>query len=198
MILTTAVKKGQYDRIRLVRREHTASGKVVPSDILGGQALLAAEPGAPERVSPGMRRIAVLAAMAALGLAACGGSDSESSATPAATEAATDAAHRGARRRPPADRLPSSRSPPIPAARRSSPRSTLTAKAGRVEVDFSNQSQLPHAVSIEGNGVDEKTETVTGQDAPPLTVDLKPGTYTFYCPVGDHRAAGMEGTITVK
>jgi hypothetical protein len=34
VVLTTAVKKGQYDRIRLVRREHLASGKVVPSDIL--------------------------------------------------------------------------------------------------------------------------------------------------------------------
>ena len=28
VILTTAVKKGQYDKIRLVRREHLASGKV--------------------------------------------------------------------------------------------------------------------------------------------------------------------------
>jgi hypothetical protein len=37
VILTTAVKKGQYDRIRLVRREHLASGKVVPSDILAAQ-----------------------------------------------------------------------------------------------------------------------------------------------------------------
>ena len=37
VILTTAVKKGQYDKIRLVRREHTASGKVVPSDILAAK-----------------------------------------------------------------------------------------------------------------------------------------------------------------
>ena len=77
--------------------------------------------------------------------------------------------------------------------------SKLTAQAGNVEIDFSNQAQIPHAVTIEGNGLEEKTtETVTGADAPPLTVDLKPGTYTFYCPVDGHRAAGMEGTITVK
>jgi uncharacterized cupredoxin-like copper-binding protein len=27
---------------------------------------------------------------------------------------------------------------------------------------------------------------------------LKPGTYTFYCSVDGHEAAGMKGTLTVK
>ena len=31
-----------------------------------------------------------------------------------------------------------------------------------------------------------------------VTENLKPGTYTFYCSVDGHEAAGMKGTLTVK
>ena len=74
----------------------------------------------------------------------------------------------------------------------------MTAKAGTVTVNFGNPSSVPHAVEIEGNGVEEETETVTGADAPPITVDLKAGTYKYYCPVDGHEEAGMKGTLTVE
>jgi plastocyanin len=74
----------------------------------------------------------------------------------------------------------------------------VTAKAGKVTVEFSNPSSVPHGVEIEGDGVEEETETVTGSDAPPITVDLKAGTYEYYCPVAGHKEAGMKGTLTVK
>ena len=70
---------------------------------------------------------------------------------------------------------------------------TLTAKAGKVTIDFANPLQRPHGVEIEGNGVEEKTETVTSGDAPPITVDLKPGTYEFYCPVRRPQGGRHEG-----
>jgi uncharacterized cupredoxin-like copper-binding protein len=35
-------------------------------------------------------------------------------------------------------------------------------------------------------------------DKASVTVDLKAGDYEFYCPVGNHRAEGMEGKLTVS
>jgi plastocyanin len=74
---------------------------------------------------------------------------------------------------------------------------TLKAKAGTVTVKFDNAASVPHAFSVEGNGVDKDGKVVTkGSDT--LTVKLKPGKYTFYCPVDGHRQAGMQGTLTVS
>ena len=55
---------------------------------------------------------------------------------------------------------------------------------------------MPHAVEVEGNGVEEESETVTGGETE-LTVDLEAGEYTYYCPVGS-TARTMEGTLTVE
>jgi plastocyanin len=73
----------------------------------------------------------------------------------------------------------------------------LTAKAGKVTISFDNQSSVPHAVEVEGNGVEEESETIT-KSSNKLELDLKPGSYEFYCPVGNHKAAGMEGKLTVE
>jgi plastocyanin len=73
----------------------------------------------------------------------------------------------------------------------------LSAPAGEVSIELVNESSVPHAVEVEGNGVEEESETVTGANTT-LTVDLEPGEYVFYCPVGNHRAGGMEGTLTVE
>ena len=74
---------------------------------------------------------------------------------------------------------------------------SLSAKAGKVTIDFKNASQVPHAVEVEGNGVERETKTVTGGSAS-LAANLKPGKYEFYCPVADHKEEGMKGTLTVK
>jgi len=74
-----------------------------------------------------------------------------------------------------------------------------SAKAGKVTVDFKNPQSLTHDVAIEDSSGKEvgKTELI-GEGETSTTVDLKPGTYTYYCTVPGHREAGMEGTLTVK
>jgi uncharacterized cupredoxin-like copper-binding protein len=76
--------------------------------------------------------------------------------------------------------------------------SSPTVKAGSVTIEAKNEGGTDHALEIEGNGLEEqRTDTVGPNDSSFITVDLKPGTYTMYCPVDGHRALGMKGTITV-
>jgi uncharacterized cupredoxin-like copper-binding protein len=77
-------------------------------------------------------------------------------------------------------------------------KSTLTAKSGKVTIDMSNPSPLPHGVAVEGNGVDKDGQVVNKGGTSTVSVTLKPGKYTFYCPVPGHRQAGMQGTLTVQ
>jgi uncharacterized cupredoxin-like copper-binding protein len=77
-------------------------------------------------------------------------------------------------------------------------KSSLTAKAGKVTIVMDNPSDLPHAVEIEGDGVEVAGEVVMKGGVSKAGADLKAGEYEFYCPVGNHKDAGMEGTLTVN
>jgi plastocyanin len=123
-----------------------------------------------------MRWMAAAGACAALGLAGCGSGNDGSS--PSGGGGGLDI------------------SAPADGAKKFT-KTELTASAGKITVKFDNPASIPHGVTIEGNGVDAASDVVTGSNTS-LTVDLKPGKYTFYCPVGDHRAEGMQGTLTVS
>lgn len=74
----------------------------------------------------------------------------------------------------------------------------LSTKAGAVTITMTNMSALEHNVTIaEGSKVIGATPTFTG-GTKAVTLNLKPGKYTFYCSVPGHRQAGMEGTLVVK
>jgi uncharacterized cupredoxin-like copper-binding protein len=77
-------------------------------------------------------------------------------------------------------------------------KSDLSAKAGKVTIVMKNPSGLPHAIAIEGNGVDKDGQTVQKGGTSTVTVTLKPGKYDFYCPVDGHEDAGMKGDLTVS
>ena len=75
----------------------------------------------------------------------------------------------------------------------------LTAKAGKVAIAFTNMAPLSHNMTVASasGAVLDATPTFHG-GSKTLTLNLKPGTYKFYCSVPGHRMAGMEGTLTVK
>ena len=118
-----------------------------------------------------------------LGLAACGGGDDE-----AATTGATAGGGGGA-----GGTIQIKTSSGI-----SYDESSVEASAGEVTIEYTNDSGLPHNVTLEGSGADgEATDTITEGSAD-LTVNLEPGEYKFFCSVDSHRDQGMEGTLVVK
>lgn len=77
--------------------------------------------------------------------------------------------------------------------------SSATATAGHVTIKSMNPQGTGHDISLKGNGVDEKGEVVESGGVSTIDIaDLKPGTYTYYCSVPGHEAAGMKGTLTVS
>ena len=74
-----------------------------------------------------------------------------------------------------------------------------TVQAGTVTFEVTNDGQAPHNLEVEGNGIEEELEAdLAAGESGTLTVDLQPGTYEWYCPVGNHAEMGMEGELTVE
>lgn len=142
-----------------------------------------------------VRKLLALVAIAAIpvALAACGSDDSTStsassdtSSTAATTESSTTAAGGGGG----AVQIGETEYKLDP--------SDPTVKAGSVTFDVSNDGTTTHNLQIEGNGVEETTDSLSPGDTGQLTVDLKPGTYEMYCTIDGHKDLGMDGTITVQ
>jgi len=71
--------------------------------------------------------------------------------------------------------------------------------SGPQTLRITNGGKQNHNFAIEGNGVAQRLgNDLTRGDSADMTVNLKPGTYTVYCPVDKHRAKGMQRTITVQ
>ena len=140
--------------------------------------------------------VAALGALSSLALVACGGGDSSSSTTPAATTSSTTSTTAavgggagGGTVNVEAD----------PNGDLAYTQTSLTANAGSDTIDFNNPASLAHNVTIQDSSGKTigATDTITGSTTS-TTVDLKPGTYTFFCSVDSHEQAGMKGTLTVK
>ena len=141
---------------------------------------------------------AVTIIVAALGITACGGSSHSSAASSAASSApaqsstapASSAGQAAGALTVAAD----------PSGQLKFTKTSLTAKAGKVTIQFTNNAPLAHNLTIQqgtSGAVIGAIPTFTGGTRT-LTVTLKPGIYTFFCSVPGHRDAGMQGTLTVR
>ncbi len=81
-----------------------------------------------------------------------------------------------------------------------------TATPGAVTIEMPNMSGVMHNIAVEpgtggatpaGKPLLGKSQFISKGTAS-VTVNLKPGTYTFFCQAPGHRAAGMYGALTVK
>lgn len=75
----------------------------------------------------------------------------------------------------------------------------LEARVGEITIEYTNPSEVPHNVAIEGPAGEElaQGETVTGGATGPATAALEAGEYAYFCSIPGHREAGMEGVLTV-
>ena len=77
--------------------------------------------------------------------------------------------------------------------------SERTIAAGTVTFTVANVGTIPHALEVEGQGIEQETAVIQPGASATLTLTLKPGTYEVYCPVGNdsHKKLGMETELKV-
>jgi plastocyanin len=99
--------------------------------------------------------------------------------------------------------MPARRGDPVPVSIKLSEwsvqLSAATVPAGPVTFSVTNGGSIPHALEVEGGGIEQQTPLIQPGTTATLTLTLKPGTYEVYCPVGmdSHKKLGMETHLTV-
>jgi plastocyanin len=77
--------------------------------------------------------------------------------------------------------------------------SSSTLPAGTYTFTVRNTGKATHSLTIQGpGGVNVTSDKVQGGQSTTMTVTLQPGTYDVYCPIGNHKAMGMDSTLTVS
>jgi uncharacterized cupredoxin-like copper-binding protein len=124
------------------------------------------------------RRRCLFALVPALALAACGGGGGSSSATPTA---------------------PANPNLTVIAEEIHFDQKQYSVTAGEVRVAYPNEGTQTHTFVVQdpkGDDVAPKLRVGPGKETGGV-YQLAPGTYTVYCDITGHRAAGMVATLTV-
>ncbi|MBA2505954.1 MAG: hypothetical protein H0V29_08425 [Thermoleophilaceae bacterium] len=74
------------------------------------------------------------------------------------------------------------------------PKDPAITEPGEFTFQVENGGETEHALEVEGKGGTDPTPP--GETAE-LKVELDEGTYTWFCPLADHRQRGMEGVVEV-
>ena len=132
------------------------------------------------------RSALVLCAILAVGLAACGGNDSDDGAAAAAGGAADEGAVAAA---------PAGSGLEVVAKDIAFEPAALTLGSSPAKITLRNDGAILHTLVIDG-APGFKLEAAKGA-SDTGTLDVAPGTYAAYCDQPGHRAAGMESKLTV-
>lgn len=73
----------------------------------------------------------------------------------------------------------------------------LSVPSGPVEITYRNEGQILHTLLVQEVPKFKKLEVPSTGDTDSGTLEVGPGTYTFYCDQPGHRAAGMEAKLKV-
>ena len=140
------------------------------------------------------KTLILLAVIVPLTLAACGGDDDDDASTAAETTSSETSSTTTAQ----AASGGGGETVAIKETEYKLDPSDPTVKAGTVTFDLSNDGTTDHNLEIEGDGVEEVSDTIAAGQSGELTVDLEPGTYEIYCAIDGHKDLGMEGELTVQ
>jgi plastocyanin len=134
-----------------------------------------------------------------LAIAACGGSSTTHNGSPPAATSNPTAASTSTPSAPTPTQASTLGISADPSGQLKFTSNSLSSKAGKVTVDFTNKSPVPHDVLLvdSSNKIIGQTPVFQG-GSKSFTVALTAGRYTYYCSVPGHRQAGMQGTLTVS
>jgi uncharacterized cupredoxin-like copper-binding protein len=77
--------------------------------------------------------------------------------------------------------------------------SSASLKPGAYSIHVKNAGSFTHALTVNGPGVNDKsTASLAPGASATLVVTLKAGSYDIFCPVGNHKAMGMDEHVTVS
>jgi len=70
-------------------------------------------------------------------------------------------------------------------------------RAGVIAFEATNDGLLRHALAVDAPAGQVRTRPLRPGERATLSIPLPPGTYKWYCPIGDHEQRGMAGRLRV-